>query len=155
MMYQKSTVMVTDDNELNCKVVELPYKGDNFSMIVILPNEIDGLSSLEQRLTFKDFNRLINKLYKLETEIVLPKFNITSNIDLKTILSNLGVSDIFIPTMADFSHMVRPDDQYGELYVSDAIHEAVVVVSEEGSEATAATHFVILFHARINKSAQK
>jgi serine protease inhibitor len=45
--------------------------------------------------------------------------------------------------MADFSHMVRPDDQYGELYVSDAIHEAVVVVSEEGSEATAATHFVI------------
>ena len=147
MMYQKSTVMVTDDNELNCKVVELPYKGDNFSMIVILPNEIDGLSSLEQRLTFKDFNRLINKLYKFETEIVLPKFNITSNIDLKTILSNLGVSDIFNPTMADFSHMVRPDDQYGDLYVSDAIHEAVVVVSEEGSEATAATHFVISFRS--------
>lgn len=147
MMYQKSTVMVTDDNELNCKVVELPYKGDSFSMIVILPNEIDGLSSLEQRLTFKKFNRLINKLYKFETEIVLPKFNITSNIDLKTILPNLGVSDIFNPTIADFSHMVRPDDQYRDLYVSDAIHQAVVVVSEEGSEATAATHFVISFRS--------
>ena len=147
MMYQKSTVMVTDDNEFNCKVVELPYKGDNFSMIVILPNEIDGLSSLEQRLTFKDFNRLINKLYKFETEIVLPKFNITSNIDLKTVLSNLGVSDIFNPTMADFSHMVKPNDQYRELYVSDAIHKAVVEVNEEGSEATAATNFVISFRS--------
>jgi serpin B len=36
---------------------------------------------------------------------------------------------------------------HGELYVSDAIHEAVVVVSEEGSEATAATHFVISFRS--------
>jgi serine protease inhibitor len=40
------------NKELDCKVLQLPYVGNELSMIFILPNDQDGLSKLESSLTY-------------------------------------------------------------------------------------------------------
>ncbi|CAG2252600.1 unnamed protein product [Mytilus edulis] len=147
MMWQKSTFKAGVDMDLNCKAVELPYKGDNISMVIILPNEKEGLPEMEKKLSPLTFYNLVKRLKSRPTELVLPKFKIKAKIDLKAILKGLGVTEIFEALKADFSHMVRSRDQKGDLYVSDAFHESVIEVNEEGSVAAAVTSFFMLFRS--------
>jgi serpin B len=39
------------------QVLELPYKGNDLSMVVLLPKEIHGLAELERSLTPDNLNR--------------------------------------------------------------------------------------------------
>ena len=68
-----------------------------------------------------------------KVEYQIPKFTQRSKINLKNLLKGLGVVDIFDSTRANLSKL---SDQ---IYVSDILHEAVVVVDEKGSEAAAVT----------------
>ncbi|XP_052060807.1 leukocyte elastase inhibitor-like [Mytilus californianus] len=147
MMWQKNTFKAGVDMDLKCKAVELPYKGDNISMVIILPNEKEGLPELEKKLSTLTFDNLVKRLISRPTELVLPKFKIKAKIDLKAILKGLGVTDIFEALKADFSHMVRSCDQKGDLYVSDAFHESVIEVNEEGSVAAAVSSIFMLFRS--------
>ena len=68
----------------------------------------------------------------------MPKFKIESEIDLKSALASLGMTDAF-NDHADFSGM----DGMKDLYVSDVLHKAYVNVDEHGTEAAAATGVVV------------
>ncbi|KAK8762415.1 hypothetical protein V5799_026325 [Amblyomma americanum] len=51
MMYKKKAYKMCTNDELGVAVVEIPYQGDKTSMVVLLPNDIEGLSKLEDNLT--------------------------------------------------------------------------------------------------------
>lgn len=127
------------NKELDCKVLQLPYVGNELSMIFILPNDQNGLSKLESSLTFSTFNRIMRATIKQETIICIPKFVVETHYDLKPILSKLSITEIFDHTAADFTNMILPDECSPGAYISTAIHIAVIEVNEEGSEAAAAT----------------
>ena len=69
----------------------------------------------------------------------LPKFEMRSRLRLNDVLTALGMSNAFDRSAADFSGMNGRRD----LFLSDVIHEAVVKVNEEGTEAAAATGAVM------------
>lgn len=74
-------------------------------------------------------------LFRWRVDLILPKFKISSDLDLKSTLMDLGVKDMFDESAADFSGITgRPN-----IYVSDALHKAYVEVNEEGTEAAAST----------------
>lgn len=121
------------------QILEIPYKSDELSMIVILPSEADGLAALEKSLTASGAQ---NWLYQLQLQpkviLTLPRFTMTRQLELSGALSALGMRQAF-GNSADFSAMNGKRD----LFISAAIHKAFVDVNEEGTEAAAATGVVV------------
>ena len=120
------------------QVAELLYRGDELSMVIILPGKPDGLPELESKLTLKTLAEWLNSAHEAHgARISLPKFRIeTSSMMFKGPLQKLGMSDAFDAVKADFGGMFsRPTP----LFLDFVVQKAVVEVNEEGSEAAAVT----------------
>ncbi len=120
--------------ESDYQAVELPYKGGELSMVIILPRQIEGCSALENRLNPGLIARLIGRMKKQRVEIFLPRFKLESSLDLSATLAGMGMSSAFGP-QADFSGM----DGTKLLFISGVFHKAWGEVNEEGTEAAAST----------------
>lgn len=133
MMKMTSEIGYTQD--ASNQVLELPYTTDSISMVVILPKDIEGITKLEKSLDDAMLRQYLQSLRKKKVEISMPKFKLSSDMHLKDYLSLMGVRDIFDPFLADLSGMTG----YKGLFITHAIHQGFVDVSEEGTEAAAAT----------------
>ncbi len=134
------------------QIIELPYKDNELSMIIILPKqgevydyETSELIKYEYTLedidfTFEKFNEYKDQMEETSMEeIYLPKFEFKTEYSLNEILINLGMSTAFDMNGADFSGMTGNKS----LYISDIIHKAFVKVDEKGTEAAAATAVIL------------
>ncbi|MCK5215547.1 MAG: serpin family protein [Candidatus Omnitrophica bacterium] len=140
IMSQKSKFKFKDFNDFSA--IELPYEGDDLSMIVFLPAKVDGLAELERNLTNDNVKIWIDELtgsYGAKILVNLPKFKITCESELSEILGGMGMRNAFSLPPADFSGMTGKRD----LFISKVIHKAFVDVNEEGTEAAAATAVVM------------
>jgi len=120
------------------ELLELPYAGGSLSMAILLPRSRDGLRPIEQRLGAPELSQWLASLDaagREELEITLPRFKMTYAADLAKALARLGVATAFQAGAADFS----PINGRHEFFVSNVLHKAIVDVSEEGTEAAAAT----------------
>ena len=150
MMYQKGNFGYYQDADV--QVLEMPYKGDNVSMFVLLPNQGGGqpfrrptnppakkktLTDLEKILSPAKLSEWVSKVRRTKIDTWFPKFKMTSEFSLSQQLQALGMKKAFGD--ADFSGM----DGTKKLYISAVLHKAFVEVNEEGTEAAAATAVVI------------
>ena len=136
MMYQRGEFRLAEDADT--QALEMPYKGDSLSMLVLLPKQKNGIGNLEKTLTAEKLSDLVAKLRKTTVEVTLPKFKVKTGYDLIPPLKSLGMKDAFADA-ADFSGM----DGTRDLYISAILHKAFVEVDEKGTEAAAATAVVI------------
>ncbi|XP_076653195.1 antichymotrypsin-2-like [Halictus rubicundus] len=118
---------------LNAKFIEIPYQGNSISMLIILPNEINGLAEVEKKIQSTNLADILSQGRKPKVKLFLPKFKIESQIDLISPLQKIGLTDMFTGH-ANFSGIT--DDP---LVVSNVIQKAFIEVNEEGSVAAAAT----------------
>jgi serpin B len=129
------------------QILELPYKGEDISMLVLLPKQredydyetgetiISNYVLEDIELSSDKLNEYKNQMQETKLDsISLPKFEFDSKYSMKEILSNLGMPTAF-STGADFSGM----DGTNNLLISEVIHQAYVKVDEKGTEAAAAT----------------
>ncbi|XP_067134491.1 intracellular coagulation inhibitor 2-like [Centruroides vittatus] len=114
--------------------VELPYKGEDISMLIILPLRHDQLDEIEKNLDEEGLKDIISRLKILPTKIdvSIPKFNLEDCRKLKSNLTYLGLDNIFNRN-ADFTGINNDND----LLVSEILHKATIEVNEEGSEIAA------------------
>ena len=119
------------------QVLELPYAGRDLSMLIFLPDQIDGLCQLEEQLSTENLSRWTWNLRRMEVQVFLPRFEVRSSLNLNGILHSLGMVNAF--GKADFSGM----DGSKELYIAAVLHKAFLKVDEEGSEAAAATAVIM------------
>ena len=144
MMFQESKFRFVVVKELNVKVICLPYEDDLLSMIVMLPNEIEGIHRLEADFNESNFRNAISSCLQAKyakVEVWLPKFKLDLTLDLIDFLTKLGMKNLFDQRRCDLSGISEMRD----LFVSEAIHKAFVEVNEEGTEAAAATAIVNLY----------
>ncbi|XP_030659594.1 alpha-1-antichymotrypsin isoform X2 [Nomascus leucogenys] len=121
------------DEELSCTVVELKYTG-NASALLILPDQ-DKMEEVEAMLLPETLKRWREALESRQIdELYLPKFSISRDYNLEDILLHLGIEEAFT-SKADLSGITGARN----LAVSQVVHNAVLDVSEEGTEASAAT----------------
>ncbi|KAF0308008.1 Leukocyte elastase inhibitor C [Amphibalanus amphitrite] len=120
---------------LGCKALELPYEGKRFSMLLLLPDEKDGLAALEEKLAGIPVQSIVKRLGNRKTSISIPKFKLETFYNLEGHLQKLGVTDLFDARSADLSKISGSRD----LFVSKVVHKAFIEVNEEGTEAAAAT----------------
>jgi serpin B len=121
------------------QILELPYAGDDLSMIIVLPRKIDGLARLEASLSVENLDTWLGQLNKQKVKVLMPRFKITSQFSLERTLDSMGMPDAFDSNRADFSGI----DGTKMLYISAIVHKAFVEVNEEGTEAAAATGVII------------
>ncbi|CAH0727845.1 unnamed protein product, partial [Brenthis ino] len=141
MMYRKGYYNYAESNELKAQILELPYEGNEMSLVVILPRDFDGINELEE--TLKDpsaLNSALNDMYQKEVEVYLPRFKIETKTDLKELLKNLNVKKLFNSGEARLDNLLNGAT---DLYVDSATQKAFIEVNEEGTEATAANVFPI------------
>ena len=133
------------NSELKCQAIELPYSGESLSMFVLLPDKESDLSQLEGKLTPADLVDVQEKfsMHPLELKLWLPRFKLDEKLSLAEMLGQMGMGDLFTEGVADLSGV----DGSKELYVSQVLHQAVVDVNEEGTEAAAATAVVMMMRS--------
>ena len=122
-------------------IAELPYKGGDSSMLVVLPKDKNGLAKLEALLDAAKLDAWIGKLESKRVHVVLPKLEIKppKSIELAKPLSELGMSVAFDRAKADFTGIANPPRPQDRLFISSVVHKAFVRVDEKGTEAAAAT----------------
>jgi len=130
-MHENAEHRHVSSNDLDA--LELAYEHPDLAMVVVLPKARDGLRNLEKRLTGKELRDIISRMEHRHVSVQLPKFNVRSPIDLKNILSKMGLDAMFT-NQANFSRMSETP-----LRVDSAIHEAYIEVDENGTEGAAAT----------------
>ncbi|XP_043396133.1 serpin B3 isoform X2 [Chelonia mydas] len=137
MMYKMGEYKIATIEEHDCQVLELPYKGDDLSMYILLPKDYTGLTQLEKELTYEKLTTWISPdhLKEDEVEVSLPRFKIETSAQLNKYLEALGMTDVFRPGVSDLSGMAKTDG----LSISHVIHKAYAEVNEEGTVAAAAT----------------
>lgn len=125
-------------------VLEMPYVGQELSMVVFLPDAREGLADVEKRLP-SEYDRWVDALAPQKVEVAFPRFKIemSDSIALKKQLQALGMPVAFTDD-ANFEAMSNPADAAEQLKISDVYHKAFVEVNEEGTEAAAATAVVMV-----------
>ncbi len=126
-------------------VVQLAYKGGTASMLVILPDQVDGLDALERTITAASLEKWKRALARQRIELTLPRFEVSpaTGLSLATPLQAMGMPLAFDRLKADFSGIANPSDPRERLHISDVFHKAFVKVDEKGTEAAAATAVVM------------
>ena len=120
------------------QAVELPYDRGALSMVILLPDKVEGLVELERSLSADKLAAWHGQFQYRQVALSMPKFKMTSEFMLKDVLTSLGMVDAFTSS-ADFSGM----DGSKSLSIQHVIHKAFVDVNEEGTEAAAATAVAI------------
>ena len=138
MMFQESKFRMVEFEKF--KVIQLPYVGNELSMIILLPRKYDGLGELEGMLKPENYQIWLSSLKRCpetKVRVYLPKFTMTSQFSLSKQLQEMGMKSAF--ANADFSGI----NGKRNLFLSSVIHKAFVDVNEEGTEAAAATGAVV------------
>jgi serpin B len=124
--------------------IELPYKGEEISMIVVVPRSIGGFNSLEKKLTVKNVEKWVGSLKKREVEVYLPKFTVKTSYELKKPLQHLGIVRAFKDPRftggAELGTLSYSEDPEHRLFVTEVFHKTCLEVNEEGTVAAAVTY---------------
>jgi len=119
------------------QAVELPYDGNELSMVILLP-ATGQFETFEEALDAQRVEAIIGSLEYKQVALRMPKFEFDSEFSLIEALAALGMPIAFSGG-ADFSGMTGNRD----LYIADVVHKAFVSVDEAGTEAAAATAVVM------------
>lgn len=136
LMYREGSFAYRE-NDL-AQVIELPYRGGRYSMVVLLPRKMEELAKLEAELKSGAALGWLDAMPQTQVQVYLPRFSVTGEFLLNEPLAKMGIVQAFTEK-ADFSGL---SSQPG-LFIDSVIHKAVIEVNEEGSEAAAATAVVM------------
>lgn len=136
MMWQEEYFEYGEGN--GYQIIQLPYKGDRISMVILLP-AVDQYKDFEESLNVENITGMLSNLVIKKVELSMPKFTFESEFSLAETLVSMGMRDAFSLGAADFSGM----DGTHELYISEVFHKAFVAVDEKGTEAAAATAVIM------------
>lgn len=143
--------------KLGAHILELPYKGEQISMFVLLPpfafaksadegdrapGDRDGVRQVIDRISTDDGSAELREILDYgvpprEVEVFLPRFEIEKELPLGALLHALGAGELTMAKAADLRGFV--EDGEPSPHLGDAVHRARIEVTEEGTTAAAAT----------------
>ncbi|XP_004674990.1 PREDICTED: serpin I2 [Condylura cristata] len=122
------------ESSMQYQVLELPYKGDTFSLIIVLPSEGVNIEEMEKLVNADQIQKWLSEMKEEEVEISLPRFKVEQKLDFKEVLYSLNITEIFSGG-CDLSGITDSS----EVYISKVMQKVFLEINEDGSEAAAST----------------
>jgi serpin B len=119
------------------QLVELPYKKDSISAIIILPNEKKDINEFISELSDEKLQRLLKRMSSRKVHLELPKFEFEFSSELSSVLIKLGMKGAFNENTANFKGIGK------DLYFGQVIQKTYLKVDEAGTEAAAITAIIM------------
>lgn len=135
MMHQTKQFQYAENEDW--QAVRLPYGDGQMHLLVVLPREGRTLDEIQQQL-LDDPKRLDRDSEYSLVELSLPRFRAEYGMNLKETLQQMGMEMAFDPYAANFTEMMSPGPKL-QAYIGQALHRAVMEVSEQGTVAAAST----------------
>jgi len=147
---EKPCRMMSQTSDFNYSVnkyfaaIDLPYGSGSYSMTILLPhNEEENqywgddasnwtVDDIVANLTPQNWDDWTSDLYKKGVLLYLPRFSMEYDIEMKDVLSVLGMEVAFDELNADFSRMT---DEH--IWIDKVTHKTYIEVDEEGTRAAA------------------
>ncbi|KAL4717226.1 hypothetical protein ACJJTC_017113 [Scirpophaga incertulas] len=126
-------------DELRAHALELPYQGERYSMILLVPLDRDGCAPLIRDLPYKNIDQVIALLEPSDVQLSFPKFVIDYSEDMVNPLKNMRVMDLFTSS-SNLSGIFESESPY----ISNMFHKVHMSVDEQGTEAAAATAAMVV-----------
>ncbi|KAL7306079.1 hypothetical protein TKK_0001535 [Trichogramma kaykai] len=159
-MRQKGSFSHMVSEELGVHILQLPYKGDDVSMYILLPPFVqtqqaaaaarsagqpksNGVRQLLHRLSdnqdsAKELRDILDSgMPAREVDLQIPKFSLERELPVKTLLDAMGAESVLDSANSDFGAFVEEGEK--PITLGDAVHRAKIEITEEGTTAAAAT----------------
>ncbi|XP_068164066.1 plasminogen activator inhibitor 1 [Antennarius striatus] len=121
-------------------VIEVPYEGDSLSMFLVSPVEPEvPLSVLSEDLSSQRIHQWRGTLRNARRQLAVPRFTLSSEVNLKPALISMGLGDMFNLATADFTRITTDE----RLCVSKVVQRVTLQVDEQGTKGSAATAAVM------------
>lgn len=139
MMYQKAPHTVSYSRVIEAEIIDMSY-GDteDYSMLILLPAHGSTVKKLLKKLSEKPYlewmkhSSISEDLPRIDCYV--PRFKISSNLDLVQPLKYMGLYEIF-----DETNCQLPGVSASPLFVSKTVQKVELKVTEEGTKAAVAT----------------
>lgn len=140
MMFKHDTFKMVCVREVQSQILELPYAGEELSMVILLPEENVDLAVVEKALTYEKFRAWTDpeNMSEIKIQVFLPRLKLEESYDLESFLQSLGMTDAFEEAKADFSGMSTKKN----VPVSKVAHKCFGEVNEEGTEVASVTAII-------------
>ncbi|HIZ56733.1 MAG TPA: serpin family protein [Firmicutes bacterium] len=134
MMYSTEYQFLTDDNATGFIKY---YAGQKYAFAALLPNEGVRVADYAASLTGEKIDQILTNAQNVAVDAAIPKFTSAYSVEMKDILTEMGMPDAFDAATADFSGIGTSPQ--GNLYINRVLHKTFIAVDEKGTKAGAAT----------------
>lgn len=132
MMHQEHLFNYMEDED--CQALCLPYGNNAYRMTILLPKEGRTVYDLAQKLTSLTWQQYQLIRGTAVVDVKLPRFESNTDIDLKPVMTALGMPNAFDGYLAKFPNFCDVPT-----YIGLMKQVARIKLSEEGTEAAAVT----------------
>lgn len=88
------SVKLTDNDEYS--FIEIPFENAQFLLSVVQPQQTGSLNDFVQTFSFEDLAQMSENSFEHKANVSLPEINFSSDKSIKSTLSNMGLSDLFL-----------------------------------------------------------
>ncbi|EDV55653.1 serine protease inhibitor 42Dd [Drosophila erecta] len=128
MMHEDSKFAFGTLGHLKATAVLVPFSQGDLQMLLIKPDQPDGLAHLQGKLTGMDIVSVARNLTMMDVFVGLPKFRLHSHLELTSALEKLGIKDIFKPSKS-FSTLLHRNTNFR---IDGVIHVVTFEFQEQG-----------------------
>lgn len=134
VMNCKENVYLEDENTAGF----MKYYGDGqYAFVALLPKEGMTMAEYVEGLTAEKVRNLFQNKLRTPVSTMLPKFSVDYEFNMNDILMQMGMTEAFSDSDADFTKMATSDA--GNIYISSVDQKCFLAVDEYGTKAGAAT----------------
>ncbi|XP_049884514.1 uncharacterized protein LOC126379741 [Pectinophora gossypiella] len=124
---------------LRAHAVELPYEGAQYSMVLLVPQDRDGLAPLVRDLPYMSLPQISMLFEPTDVTLLLPRFTVDYSEDMIGPLRSMRITSLFSPT-ANLSGIFEGDSPQ----INSIFHRVHLAVDESGTVAAAATAAMVI-----------
>ncbi|MDC0719160.1 serpin family protein [Nannocystis bainbridge] len=114
------------------RLLELPYRGGEYSMIILLPSTRGGLEDVEKGFDYERLQGWIDAAKPAPIDLQMPRFSLDSTLDLAPVVAKLGAARVFDARRAELDAMASEK----KLALEAVHHRARLTVEERGADGS-------------------
>ncbi|XP_063623557.1 leukocyte elastase inhibitor-like [Cydia splendana] len=126
-------------DNLRAHAVELPYEGGRYSMVLLVPQDHDGLAGLIRDLPYMSLPQVCKMMEPSHVQLSLPRFTVDYSEDMVGPLRSMRITTLF-SSKSNLSGIIEG----GPAQINHLYHRVYISVDEDGTVAAAASAALVV-----------